>query len=315
MIRMRVEPGTQQRAGSGISEAPAGMRVAYVAAFFAALLFSAKGIFAKKAYDAGATPEALLALRFGMAAPVFAWIALKAGEGTRISALSRRDWIGIALLGGVGILVSSLLDFHGLRYIGVGLERMILYTYPALVVLLSAWMTGRRPGRLSLAALALSYLGLAVAFAGEANFTDAHALWIGGGLVFAAALVYALYLIGSERLSAHIGAQRLGALGMLACTALFLPMAAAAEGLGLVRQTSAAYGWAALMALLGTVAPVLLTAYAIKRIGAARMSVVGTAGAVAVLPLAALFLGEPAGGAQWAGFAMTVAGGMVLARR
>jgi hypothetical protein len=37
--------------------------------------------------------------------------------------------------------------------------------------------------------------------------------------------------------------------------------------------------------------------------------------AVAVLPLAALFLGEPAGAAQWGGFALTVAGVVLLARR
>jgi drug/metabolite transporter (DMT)-like permease len=60
---------------------------------------------------------------------------------------------------------------------------------------------------------------------------------------------------------------------------------------------------------------VWLFAYALKRIGAARLSVIGTAGAVAVLPLAALFLGEPAGAAQWSGFALTIAGGVLLARR
>jgi len=290
----------------------------YLAAFASATLFSAKGIFAKKAYEAGASPDALLALRFLMAAPVFAWVAFAAGHGAssvRLSALSRRDWILIFLVGVGGIMLSSMLDFHGLRYISVGLERMILYSYPAMVVLITAWMARRRPGRVSLVALALSYLGLAIAFAGEASFADARTLVVGGGFVFAAALVYALALIGSDRLGKRLGAQRMMALCMLVCTAAFLPIALAAEGAALWNQRPAAYGWAGLMALLGTIAPVLLTAYALSRIGAARMSIVGTAGAVAVLPLAAFVLGEPAGLAQWAGFALTIAGGVVLARR
>lgn len=292
---------------------------AYVAAFVAATLFSAKGIFAKKAYEAGASPDALLALRFAMAAPAFAWIAVAAGRNAgkegKAPALSRRDWFLVFLIGGVGVLASSLLDFHGLRFISVGLERMILYSYPAMVVLITAWMARRRPGRTAIAALGLSYAGLAVAFMGEASFAGGRALWIGGGLVLAAALVYAVYLVGTEQVAKRLGAQRFTALGMLACAAFMAPIGFAAEGLGVFRQTGAAYLWIVLMASLGTVVPALLTAYALPRIGAARMSITGTAGAVAVLPLAALFLGEPAGAAQWSGFALTVAGGALLARR
>jgi drug/metabolite transporter (DMT)-like permease len=298
--------------------ARAGHASAYLAAFVAATLFSAKGIFAKKAYAAGASPDALLALRFAMAAPAFAWVAFAAGRPRAADAsrrLTGRDWTFVVLLGGAGVLLSSLLDFHGLRYISVGLERMILYSYPAMVVLVTAWIARRRPGGGALAALALSYAGLAVAFTGEAAFVDARSLWIGGGLVLAAAMVYALYLVGSERLSKRLGAQRLTALAMLSCAVLMAPVGFAGEGIGVFRQSGAAYFWIALMAAFGTVAPALLTAHALRRIGAARLSVVGTAGAVAVLPLAAAFLGEPAGAAQWGGFALTVAGGALLARR
>jgi drug/metabolite transporter (DMT)-like permease len=311
----------REYAGAGDGERPflaalavrPSLMAAYAAAFLAATLFSAKGIFAKKAYDAGASPETLLALRFGMASPVFAWVALSAG-GIRLGSLSRRDWFLVCLLG-IGILLSSVLDFHGLRYISVGLERMILYTYPAMVLLLSAWLARRRPGRAALAALGLSYAGLGLAFFGEAGFVDRRSLLIGGSFVLASALVYACALIVSDRAGKRIGSQRVMAMGMLACTAIFLPLAIVGEGEVLWHQQPAAYGWAALMAVLGTIAPVLFMAYAIKKLGAARMSIVGTAGAVSVLPLAALILGEQAGWAQWAGFALTIAGGVVLARK
>lgn len=288
---------------------------AYAAAFGSAMLFSAKGIFAKKAYEAGASPESLLALRFGFALPVFAYFVTTASGGTRLSDLTRRDWVLVLGLTGVGFFLSSLLDFHGLRYISVGLERMVLYSYPAMVVLLTAWMRRRLPGALALAALALSYAGLAIAFAGEATLTDTRSLLIGGGLVLAAAMLYALFMVGTERIAARIGSQRIAAMGMMLCAALYLPLALAREGLAVFELPARAYGWAALMAAFGTVAPVWLFAYALRRIGASRLSVIGTAGAVAVLPLAALFLGEAAGPAQWGGFVLTIAGGMALARR
>jgi drug/metabolite transporter (DMT)-like permease len=288
---------------------------AYAAAFLSATLFSAKGIFAKKAYDAGASPESLLALRFGFATPVFAYIAFSSAGGTRLSALRRRDWGLIAGMTGIGFFLSSLLDFHGLRHLSVGLERMVLYSYPAMVVLLSAWIRRRRPGRVALVALALSYAGLALAFAGEASIADTYSLWMGGGLVLAAAMLYAVFLVGADSISARIGSQRLSALGMLLCAALYLPLALLEGGGALFHLRAEAYGWAALMAAFGTVAPIWLFAFALKHIGAARLSVIGTAGAVAVLPLAALVLGEPAGAAQWGGFALTVAGVVLLARR
>jgi drug/metabolite transporter (DMT)-like permease len=294
-----------------------GRELAYGAAFLSAMLFSAKGIFAKKAYEAGASPESLLALRFGFALPVFAYIAFSSagGNGTRLSALTRRDWSLIIGLTGIGFFLSSLLDFHGLQYISVGLERMVLYSYPAMVVLLSAWVRRRRPGMVALLALGLSYVGLAIAFAGEASVTDARSLWIGGGMVFAAAMLYAVFMVGTERISARIGSQRIAAIGMLLCATLYLPLSLLQSGSAVFELPARAYGWAALMAAFGTVAPVWLFAFALKRIGASRLSVIGTAGAVAVLPLAALLLGEAAGPAQWGGFALTVAGGMALARR
>jgi drug/metabolite transporter (DMT)-like permease len=311
------ESGGAAVAATAVRPFLTGRELAYGAAFLSAMLFSAKGIFAKKAYEAGASPESLLALRFGFALPVFAYIAFSStgGSGTRLSALTRRDWGLILGLTGIGFFLSSLLDFHGLQYISVGLERMVLYSYPAMVVLLAAWVRRRRPGLVALFALGLSYIGLAIAFAGEASITDARSLWIGGGMVFAAAILYAVFMVGTERISTRIGSQRIAAIGMLLCAALYMPLSLFRSGYAVFELPARAYGWAALMAAFGTVAPVWLFAFALKRIGASRLSVIGTAGAVAVLPLAALLLGEPAGPAQWGGFALTVAGGMVLARR
>ena len=57
--------------------------------------------------------------------------------------LTGRDWVRLALLGFCGWYLSSVINFMGLEHVSVGLERMILYTYPSLVVLGSVAFMGK----------------------------------------------------------------------------------------------------------------------------------------------------------------------------
>jgi drug/metabolite transporter (DMT)-like permease len=291
-----------------------GKMIGFGAAFFSAMLFSIKGIFAKKAYEAGASAEALLALRFGFTLPVFVWIALASRAGIAWSRLNRRDWGMIAALSLFGYVLSSALDFHGLRYLSVGMERLILYVHPTMVVLLSAWLLKRPLRPVTMAALLLSYAGLVLCFVSEVKVGDPQALLLGGALVFAAAFNYALFLLGAERAAPRVGMHRLTAIGMVVSAVVFGGHALAREGAGLFHLPSTVYLWALLMAGISTVLPVWLFGVAMRRLGASRLSVVSMAGPVAVLPLAAWLLGEPAGLAQWGGFALTLTGGMILTR-
>jgi len=111
-----------------------------------------------------------------------------------------------------------------------------------------------------------------------------------------------------------VGMHRLTSLGMIASAVVFGGHALAIEGAGLFHHASPVYLWALVMALVSTVMPVFLFGVGLRILGASRLSVVSMAGPVAVLPVAALVLGEPAGLAQWGGFALTLAGGMILTR-
>ncbi|MDX7421277.1 EamA family transporter, partial [Klebsiella pneumoniae] len=61
----------------------------------------------------------------------------------RGSALSRKDYALLLMLGVVGYYGSSMLDFMGLQYITAGLERLILYTYPVMTILIGVFFLGR----------------------------------------------------------------------------------------------------------------------------------------------------------------------------
>jgi drug/metabolite transporter (DMT)-like permease len=104
----------------------------------------------------------------------------------------------------------------GLVYITAALERLVLFLYPTMVVVLSAVMRGRPITRRQVLALLISYGGIAFVFASDLRLAvDRSATLTGGALVFGSALAYALYLIDAGAVIARLGSLRFIAWAML----------------------------------------------------------------------------------------------------
>ena len=282
--------------------------------FVSGIAFSTKAVLVKLAYRHGVDAVSLLALRFGFAAPFFAAAAFGARlRGQPPPPLSRRDQLHILALGVLGYYLASLSDFIGLRYISAGLERLILFVYPTLVVVIETWLFKTRLGRRQLLALLITYAGIALAFRGElGNYgidVPRGAAW-----VFASALTYALYLLGAGRMVPKLGSQRFTALALLAATAAVLihALISHAKILGL---PSAAYTLGLLMALLSTVVPAFLLARGIALIGPGPAAIVSTVGPVSTILLAYLFLQEPLTATELAGTALVVLGASLVSAK
>ncbi len=99
-----------------------------------------------------------------------------------------------------------MLDFIGLQYVSAGIERLILFLFPALTVLLSALFLGRRIGMAEAVALILSYIGIVFAAQQEVSLDGGNALF-GAMLIFGSTLAYVLYLIGSGELIPRVGSR------------------------------------------------------------------------------------------------------------
>jgi len=283
-------------------------------ALLAAFGFSFKAILVKLAY-AWQPVDAitLLALRMLFALPFFvaiAWHARGNGERTRVAA---DDWLRLTWLGLTGYYLASILDFWGLGYINAGLERLILFLYPTLVVVLGAWLGRRRVARREIWALALSYGGIAVAFASDLHLaSDRGALLLGSALVFGSAVAYALYLLASGPTIARIGTRRAAAYAMLISTGFVLAQFAATQPLAALRQPWPIYGLALAMAVFSTVLPAVLLAESIKRIGAGQVALIGSAGPIITIYLGVVVLGEPATAAQLLGAALVLTGVLMV---
>lgn len=279
-----------------------------------AVAASAKAIVVKLAYRHGVDAATLLALRMLVAFPFFVAMGLWAARQAR-GRLSAGDWARVAGLGFAGYYLSSWLDFLGLAYISATLERLILYLSPTLVMLIAFLREGVRPTRAQLAALAVSYAGVLLAFGHDIAFQGGRTL-LGSALVFAAALSYAVYLYGSGRVVARIGALRLTAyasgVACLLCVGQFLLGHRPGDLLGLPAPV---YRLSLLNGTLCTVVPVLTIMLGVRRIGASLTAQVSLLGPVSTIVLGLWLLGEPLGPWQSAGTVLVVAGVLLLGRQ
>jgi len=285
-----------------------------VCILLAAICFSAKAILIKIAYMYPVDAATLLTLRLLFSAPFFVLMALWSKR--EAAPLSRRQWLWVVVLGFGGYYLASYLDFLGLRYITAGLERLILFLYPTVVVLLSAWWLKKPIRSHHFIALALCYGGIALVFTENLNFGGhAHEVALGGALVFASGVVYAFYLIGAGEIVGKIGAMRFTAYAMLAacvfCVLQFL-LTHVTRALHVPAQV---YWLTLAMAIISTVIPAWLMAEGIRLTGANHAAMVGSVGPVATIFFGYWFLGEPITFIQIAGAALVLAGVALVSTR
>lgn len=281
--------------------------------FMGALCFSAKAVFVKLAYRHEVDSVSLLALRMLFSLPIFLLFAWWSGrnKNSRYAKPDRKEWLHIVLVGILGYYLASMFDFFGLQYIDASIERLILFIYPTIVLIISAFWLKQKITADQYIALILTYIGVGLAFLCGKNISDSSNFYLGGGLIFLSALTYAIYLIGSGRLLPRVGTMRFTSYAMTAaCGAVLLHH-------GLVHQwqlfdfAPQVYYLSILIALISTVLPAFMVAEGIRLIGAGNAAIISSVGPISTIVLAYLFLGERLNAWQAAG-ALLVIGGVLL---
>ncbi len=282
-----------------------------ILAIIAAVCFAGKAVLIRMAYAAAPIDATtLVALRMAFSLPFCLLVLWNQRHQT---ALTKRDWYTMTWLGFIGYYVASFLDFWGLEYISSALERILLFTYPTLVVLISAALYGKKIRTREIVALMLTIAGTVISFASDMRLTGStNALWKGTALVLASALAYAIFLIGSGRNVGRIGSLRFSALAIsiasgFVLTQFFLLRPAAS----LFTLPAKIYGLGIALAWFSTGLPIFLTVEAIRRSGASRVSIAGSIGPIITIWLGYIFLDEPITALQIAG-AVLVLGGVGL---
>src|SRR4051812_11220951 len=193
----------------------------YAFAALGALFFSTKGIAIKLAYQEPVDATLLLALRMGLALPVYLIIGGVAMRDARHRGSGLPSAVQIAKAAAVGALgywVASYLDFFGLEFISAQFERLILYTYPLFVVIFGAMFFGVPLRMKALAAIGVSYLGLTAIFLEKVDEPGSNVL-AGATLVLGSAIAFALYQLVAKGLIAQLGPRLFTCIAMTGAAA------------------------------------------------------------------------------------------------
>jgi drug/metabolite transporter (DMT)-like permease len=290
-------------------------RLGVTLAVIAALGFSFKAIFVKLAYAAAPVDAVtLLSLRMVFALPVFVWVGFHSSRSA--APLSKRDWGKLVVLGLLGYYGASIFDFLGLQYISAGLERLILFTYPTLTMLIGVFFMGKTLKRREVVALALSYVGIGLAFVHDLQIAgEMRTVLIGAAFVFASSVSYAFYQAGSEPVIQRLGAARFTALAMIISTLATQLHFFIKQPFSTLLQPLPIYAYGAAMALFSTVLPVFMNSAAIRRVGAAKTVLIGTLGPVLTIFFSWWLLDEPLSLEQITGAGLVLSGVLLVARR
>ena len=257
-----------------------------------AICFSAKAIFIKLTYQQFDIDDiTLLTLRFGMSLPFFVIIGLYRYKKGYFKAVSGKDFGVIALLSLLGYYWASWFDFRGLQYISAGLERIILFSYPTLVIIFSSIFLGKKITRTGLIALVITYLGIAI-IALDPKILSSKNFALGAGLVLISSVTYALYLTFGGEMIKKYGSINFNTLAMIFSSVYVIIHFEVFSNVPIFELPIGVYFYGLALAIISTVIPTFLVMEGIRLLGAGLGSIVGSIGPVATVILGYIFLGE-----------------------
>ncbi|MFD3406681.1 DMT family transporter [Kribbella sp. NPDC058693] len=269
-----------------------------------AAAFGVMAVFGKLAYDAGVPVDALLLVRFGLAGGLLLIVALAHGS---LRNLPRRAVLTGLGMGVFGYAAQSGLYFSALARMDASLVALILYLYPILVMVAAIALRRERASRRRVWALAIALIGIGLVLSGAlAGRFDV----VGVLLALGAPIVYTGYILVGDSLTADVPPLALTA---LVCTGAFGTFLV----LGLFRGIDLGFApvgwlWLAAVALISTVAAILLFFAGMARVGPSVASILSIFEPVVTVASAALVFGEKLSATQWIGGALVLSAVLIV---
>jgi drug/metabolite transporter (DMT)-like permease len=283
-------------------------------ALLSAAAFGLFAVLLRVAGDEGADAVSVMATRFVIAAPILWCLAAVAARRSGVALIpGRRTAMGGLLLGLVGYSTQAALFQGAVNKTGAALADLMLYAYPAMVVLL-AWLMGREgPTRMRLAALTVATAGTILVLLGGGGSTFNG---IGIALGLAAALAYTLYILGCDAVVRGLSPFTLAALVSTGAAVAFTGAGLLGIGGGLDIGFTGTAWWAVIgVALVGTVLAVGAFLISLDLIGPSRASILSTLEPVVTVALAYVILDERLGPVQLVGGVLVLAACVLLQLR
>ncbi|MDY8135620.1 DMT family transporter [Aquimarina sp. 2201CG5-10] len=284
-----------------------------VLAILGVVLFSAKAVLVKLAYQYDISSEHLLLFRMLFSLPFYMIIAFMSTP-TSPEKIETKDYLWILFFGFVGYYLASYFDFLGLQYIKAGLERIILFIYPTLVIILSKLFFKKTITKRQLIVILLTYIGVIVTFWGELQL-DSDYLELGVFLIFLSALTYATYLVGSGWLIPKFGVVTFTSYAMIVSSLCIIIQYLVFDRGDIFSYPIEIYILGITMAIFSTIIPSYLVSAAIAKLGASNFSIIASLGPISTIVLAFFILGEQLSGIQMIGAAIVIYGIYMISKK
>lgn len=263
-----------------------------------------KGIFARLVYQYGVSVDVLLIWRFLLAVPLFWLGALWLNRNRPKQPLTRRQWLWCAV-SGLLFFFSTWCDFNAIHELGASLSRMLLYLFPALIIVFHAIGARRLPPVWHALVFAVAWSGIVLLLLPGWH---AGTVTLAGTLYgLGAATCYALFLTLSQGLMKPLGSVRFNQVSnsftLVFMVVGLLPRIPPAE----LALSLPAFGWMLVLVVLSTVLPFFLLFEGFHRAKASEAAIVAMFGPVVTVGAAlALFPDERLGPLQWLGMAVVL---------
>jgi drug/metabolite transporter (DMT)-like permease len=296
---------------SSVAENSLGLWSGLLLVVMGAVLLSAKGILSKLLYAEGLDFQEVITMRAVLSLPLFWLWGIYIVGFKQIINVDKSGLLGALAAGFFCYFIGGSLDFWALTMIDAGLERVLLYTYPAIIVLTLAVIRRRLPPLSVLFALFMTYAGILMAIGiFELALWQANAF--GALLVLICAVSYAGYFFANDLVGNKIGSIVFTIYAMTAATLALMAHYSLNHSIADLDLSIKAWGLFFVMVVFVTVVPLFMLAEGVKQIGAQRAGLLSTVGPASTIILAMIFLGEEMRWFQYGGVIVTLVGIMIL---
>ena len=261
--------------------------IGYPAGIITGITYGLNPLFAKPLMNAGASTEAILFFRYGIAVILLGAYLMLKKENFRITLRQA----GVLLSLGLLYTASSAFLFEAYKYIASGLATTLVFLFPAMVAIIMVFLkvVPSWPVWLSIAA---TFAGVMIMTGGAGTEkVDPHGVWFS----IASAFVYALFIVIINRSKAisSIPNALLTFYALLTGTLFFIARCSL-SGAELTAGLDGGSAWCNLigLAVLPTIVSTASLAVATRNIGATKASVLGVFEPITAILVGTAVFGE-----------------------
>ncbi|MDP4126342.1 MAG: DMT family transporter, partial [Bacillota bacterium] len=215
----------------------------------------------------------------------------------------------LVVQGVVGTLGTSLLYAYSLQFLPVSVAILLLYLYPALVLVAGVLIWRKRVSRREMIAFLLTFAGTTLAsgiFSGVSGVA-----WVGIILGLAAAMAYASFNIVGELVLAEVSPLVAMCYSQWVC-AIVLLFVLKGNIMSIPWQDAQTWKIGLLLATVASIIPFYMILVGIDRLGSDEAAILSTFELPMTFILAAVFLNEFPARDQWIGGGLVLGGILLL---